>query len=259
MFSLRQIRLAAWSVLNLENWPEVIESRRKNKPLSSINMRNGVRLGLSADERQPFFEVFGEKVYDHPKLRVPKDGVVVDIGANIGIYTVYAALNLVPQGRVFAFEPTQQCASAIERNCRDNRIGNVSVVNKGIAKVDGMVPFNIAERSSDSSMFSISSGKRIESVEVLSPISLFGMFSRIDLMKLDCEGAEFILLWEAERSDWEKVRAITLEYHLGLQTGYPDGNVEAITGRLVDLGFRILSSEPTKNPQFGYIIARRDQ
>lgn len=253
----RQMRLAAWSVFNIRNWYSVIESRRRARRLSSIVLRSGLNLSVKAKDCQPFFEIFAEKRYDHPDFLIPRDGVIVDVGANIGFYSVYAATRLVPEGRVFAFEPIPACAEVIETNCRRNGIDNVTVFQLGVGKQDGVVPFHIAERSGDSSLFAVLSSQQIESAVVLSPRRLFAMFSRIDLIKVDCEGAEFILLWEADKREWEKVAAVSMEYHLGLNTGYPDGNPTVVADRLVELGFRVLSHQPTKDPRFGYIRAQR--
>jgi FkbM family methyltransferase len=258
MLSTRQIRLAGWSVVNLKNWLEVIESRRRNRPLSEIRLRDGTRLHVTGDERQPFFEIFSEKKYDHAGLSVPENGTVVDIGANVGMYAIYAALNLVPKGTVFAYEPNPVCAARIQENCSLNRIENVSVINRAVAKMNGKVSFNIAERSGDSSVFAIPDRKTIDYVEGIRPEKLLSAYPKIDLLKIDCEGGEFIVLWETSAAEWERVKAVSMEYHLGFNTGYPDSSAKLIEDRLREFGFKILLSEPTPNPSFGYIIASKN-
>jgi FkbM family methyltransferase len=257
MPSVRQIRLAVWSIVNLENWREVIESRRKNSSLSEIRLRNGMNLRVSEDERQQFFEIFGEHVYDHAAFAVPKDGVVVDIGANTGLYSIYAAKNLVPRGKVYSFEPNPECAAKVRENCRLNAIENVNVRCLAISSTTGRAAFNVASRTGDGSLFSVAATKATVEVDTISAKDFFASIPATDLLKVDCEGGEHALLWSADASCWSKVKSVSMEYHLGLKTGFPDDSASQVENRLRELGFRVLRSRPTVDPKFGYIAASR--
>src|SRR3954463_975146 len=58
--------------------------------------------------------------------------VVVDVGANIGFNTVYAAQRVGPGGRVFAIEPADDNVAVLRRNVSDNRLHQV-VIHHGAA------------------------------------------------------------------------------------------------------------------------------
>lgn len=255
MFSRRQIRLACWSVCHLQNWAEVIQSRRILGPLSDIRMRNGLRLAVSEDERQMLFEVFGDHAYDHPAILPPKDGTVVDIGANVGIYSIYAATRLVPFGRVVAFEPNPACASKIRHNCALNGITNIEIRELAVASTDGQISFHVAARSGDGSVFAPDHARESITVKSVSANTFLQSIPRADLMKIDCEGGEHPLLWQSEPRQWERVRAICMEYHLGFNTGFPDESPDQVEQRLAYLGFRSIQRTPTSDSRFGYIAA----
>jgi FkbM family methyltransferase len=58
---------------------------------------------------------------------------VIDIGANIGLYTIAAALNLGPQGRVYSFEPSSESRARLTRNLALNDCSNVTVIDAAVA------------------------------------------------------------------------------------------------------------------------------
>ncbi len=48
-------------------------------------------------------EIFGRRIYDHPNLRVPANATILDAGANIGLYSLWAAHEYRPRA-IFAYE-----------------------------------------------------------------------------------------------------------------------------------------------------------
>src|SRR5262249_43406145 len=68
------------------------------------------------------------------------DDWFVDVGANIGVYTVLAALT-APAGRVIAFEPGDAARAELEENVRLNRLGNVEVRSEAVGDGEKRVRF----------------------------------------------------------------------------------------------------------------------
>lgn len=60
---------------------------------------------------------------------LPRDRVVVDVGAHVGSYTAAFACHVGGSGRVFAFEPQPAIFRLLERNLRQNRLGNVTALD----------------------------------------------------------------------------------------------------------------------------------
>lgn len=66
-------------------------------------------------------------------MLVPGD-VVWDVGANVGLYTLFAARRVQPQGKVIAFEPEPRSRTLLLRNCSLNHIENVSAMRYALDK-----------------------------------------------------------------------------------------------------------------------------
>ena len=75
---------------------------------------------------------------------VAAGGVVYDIGANVGFFSLLAARRVGPQGRVYALEPVARNAAAIERSARLNGFGAIEVFAKAAGAASGIAELNLA-------------------------------------------------------------------------------------------------------------------
>jgi len=82
---------------------------RRNGINYKIDLSEGIDLSLF------LFGDFQKYIYDNQILRLSKDSVVFDVGANVGDMTLKFA-ELVPQGKVYAFEPTHYAFSKLKQN-----------------------------------------------------------------------------------------------------------------------------------------------
>jgi FkbM family methyltransferase len=129
--------------------------------------------------------------------RALEEGMVaVDIGANIGLYTLEAARRVGSTGNVIAFEPEPHNFDLLCRNIEANHFQNVTTVRKALSNQRGvarlaMSPDNFGGHHIEPSP---SSADSIE-VETLALDEFFrGRLTRIDVIKLDAEGAEMSIL-----------------------------------------------------------------
>ena len=76
---------------------------------------------------------YGKLETDLIKESVQQGDVVLDLGANIGYYTLIFARLVGPQGRVFAFEPDPENFRLLERNVKENHYTNVVAINKAVS------------------------------------------------------------------------------------------------------------------------------
>ena len=88
-------------------------------------VRNGIRYRVDLSEAIDFTLFvsghFQEYVTRSPLFTVPDDGVIFDVGANIGSMTL-AFAQKVPRGRVFAFEPTHRAFERLQENLSLNPV-----------------------------------------------------------------------------------------------------------------------------------------
>ncbi|NQT93416.1 MAG: FkbM family methyltransferase [Lentisphaerae bacterium] len=68
---------------------------------------------------------------------------VVDVGAYTGLYAIYAALKVGPEGLVIAFEPDPYNRMMLKRNVRLNKVKNVVCSSKGLYSKEGTIAFDV--------------------------------------------------------------------------------------------------------------------
>lgn len=126
--------------------------------------------------------------------------VMIDGGANIGLFTVLAAARVGPDGRVIACEPSPTTAALLRANIERNGFDWVEAREVALAEAPGRLQMHVFDPGSGFSSFAPSaSGSRVE-VEVTTLDELAGaVLERVKLVKLDVEGAELRALRGAAR------------------------------------------------------------
>jgi FkbM family methyltransferase len=175
----------------------------------------GLAINLRLDEHMQS-QIFWYGSYSRDVLlviqRLLRPGmVVVDAGANIGEITLASAKRVGPLGRVYAFEPVPELADALTQNVRLNDFRQVSVERQGLSSERGNQKIYRASSHFDD-------GSRHEGLATLYPSGQRGSVigeirlitlddfcqesgvSRLDLIKLDVEGAELPVLKGATKT-----------------------------------------------------------
>lgn len=131
-----------------------------------------------------------------------KDGATcIDVGANIGYYSMLFARLSGVRGKVFAIEPLKRNFLAIELSAEINHFENINIF-QGVASDDeGFVNITIPE--GDGAYAHITSCGEVERSVTVPSISLDSLalkysFSKVDAIKIDVEGAELLVLHGAK-------------------------------------------------------------
>ena len=142
---------------------------------------------------------------------VSPGGTVYDIGAHVGFYTLVASSIVGGRGRVVAFEPLPRNLKFLRKHIELNGVANVQVIDKAVADANGKVLFSLGEGSS---MGHMSDKGEIE-VDVVNLDSLIEerVIAPPDFVKIDVEGAEFLVLTGAKRMLDEYYPDILLSTH----------------------------------------------
>ena len=125
-----------------------------------------------------------------------EDMVAVDIGANIGYYSLLAASLVGKTGKVYAFEPEPHNYTLLIRNINANGYMNIEAHQKAVSCSSGKMALYLGTQSGTHSLFGVR-GTTTESVMV-DLVSLDEFFKEskknVDVIKVDVQGAEMDVL-----------------------------------------------------------------
>lgn len=170
--------------------------------------------------RIPLQEIWVSKSYRFPGCEINRHDTVVDIGAHIGNFTVYAAKKAF-EGKVLAYEPSVENFNLLRHNIQLNSLHNVTAFNLGIADVVGEKELHISGNSVSPSLFqSFKGGGFSYRVKVIGIKEVFiaNGLNLVDFLKIDAEGAEYEILFNVPKFFLDKIGKIALEYHEGAFT-----------------------------------------
>lgn len=187
-----------------------------------VDAENGlVRVGVGAFDVAGFSrdslaylhrEIFVELQYYFDAGR--RDPFIVDGGSNIGMSVLFFKA-LYADARIVAFEPARPAYDVLVRNVEANDLRDVDAHQVALGREEGEIPFY--EDPGDPSTFRMSvRPERLCGTATNVPQRRLSTFlpDRVDLLKLDVEGAEDDVLAElAESGALSRVEQLVVEYH----------------------------------------------
>ncbi len=197
-------------------------------------------------------EIWHEKVYgDLSELQSVEQPIIIDIGANIGAFTVYASSKL-KNPKIYAYEPELNNFGLLQANIALNNLTGQSFgFRKAVCGKIGKVLLSIVGESSGKNSVAVDqhSGKTQE-VECVTLDSIFkeNSLSHCNLLKIDCEGSEYDLLFNTSKETLAKVHMMILEWHI-----VPGHSLEELTSFLLSAGFEVERSQNHETT----LVARR--
>lgn len=178
------------------------------KVLHLVTMGNGVpvqinnfKLKLPTKYFRLFPKDYEQSSFEFFKKHAKPGGTILDIGAHIGLYSVF--FSKLTNGKVYSFEPTPSTLTVLRKTIQINKCEkNVTVIPAAVAETPGMATFysNDIDVSTSNSLVNIDLGANIKrqgayEVQVLSIDSFRLQHSlKIDFLKIDAEGVELEVL-----------------------------------------------------------------
>lgn len=146
---------------------------------------------ISGVYQQDYNDVFAEVD------RLQAGMAFIDIGANLGLFSLVAGQRVGPAGVVLAFEPSPAIFAELVANIAANRLANVIPLNLAVGAASGAVRFQSGEESHSGVGHIADDGGM--TVPVISPADVKGMLDQLlgqreTVVKIDVEGAELTVL-----------------------------------------------------------------
>ncbi len=168
-----------------------------------MTTRAGIRLLCNpADKRIAPLEILNFGTYeaahaDMMNALVREGSTVLDVGANIGFYTISLARQ-VPSATVVAFEPVPATFAYLRENLELNGVTNARIFNVGLSDQEGEQVFYFSPRNSVSASAARVTAEA-DTAAVVCRVRRLDDFAReqhlrIDVLKCDVEGAEYLVL-----------------------------------------------------------------
>jgi FkbM family methyltransferase len=154
----------------------------------------GRRLVLGENDRKAYLLGGYEKtIAGHLGRECRAGTTALDVGANIGYFTLLLSELTGPGGAVFSFEPNPENAAKIRRMVDVNRIRNITVLQLAVSNHSGRMPFMVESTGSMGRLLAEPVGANgCIDVEV-APIDQVVRMQKIrmvSVIKMDIEGAE---------------------------------------------------------------------
>lgn len=182
------------------------------KTPTEMKTKNGLVIVPSSNAHDivTFVVVFCKRDYGE----VSPGSMTVDVGANIGMFTLYA----LSQGATFVecYEPCKESFQILKQNIKLNGFyKNVKLHNKAVSNKDGLF-VSIPTSSSPTNRVGEVDGiekNLAEKIETITLETSLALYDKIDLIKMDCEGSEFDILPSLTPLFLDKVDEIRMEVH----------------------------------------------
>lgn len=159
-----------------------------------------------------FHEVFANQCYRIPTALLSDARTVVDLGANIGLTTLFLS-QLFPDARYICVEPNPSNAAVLRRNV-DWLGDHVVVIESAIANYSGNISFTDSDWSWGGHIVPGETACRVVPCLSLDDLLTLHHIQSVDLLKVDTEGAER-LIFSARPECLRNVRCIVIELHNG--------------------------------------------
>jgi FkbM family methyltransferase len=179
--------------------------------------------------------------------RLAPGSVLLDVGANVGYYTMLAANKVAPHGVVHAFEIDPRPLACLRRNAHDCRHANIRVHELAVGRTVGTGHLQQKPESGHSSVSEAGAGHRVPLTSLDHWLKTHLDIGRIAGIKLDIEGGELAALEGMRALLREHKPFIVCEAWTHTPDGLPGGDAD-LRAFFGDMGYSVLEAEGVHTP-----------
>ncbi|HVH16348.1 MAG TPA: FkbM family methyltransferase [Candidatus Angelobacter sp.] len=224
------------STLKLGAESRTVKFRIDGRPLHALVPSDSIFFGIKDILFNREYELFPAFELTRPRQ------VVVDAGANAGLYSIIAS---VSAKQVIALEPDSQIFKTLSYNISSNHLTNVVLKQSALSRKKGSAGFY---RRGNTQLGTIRTRRNVEpilvdtiSLKELPDENTQAQGRQIDLLKLDIEGSEFDVIQSSDEKSLGRVQRIVAEIHT------EHGDISNLTLKLTRSGFKyVIMKRPLK-------------
>ncbi|MCG8527249.1 MAG: FkbM family methyltransferase [Opitutales bacterium] len=170
------------------------------------------------------FEIWKSKVYTHQFYHPKRGNIIIDAGANIGIFSLWLSQRC-PDCKIYAFEPFRENIAYLEKNIEAFEFDNIEIIEGGIAGASGYTSFSDHNnsRSVDHRLSNAIAEDPTDDTAIrtycMSDIFKMIPSEKIDFFKIDVEGSELEFFESLKKDDLLRIKKIAIEYHDNIKPG----------------------------------------
>lgn len=229
-----------------------------------VSLPNGWTLSLTSSVQRRcaeyvIKEVFEQLSYLRPGFEIRPSDTVVDVGGNVGVFSLWAASQAK---RVITIEPTE-AIEVLEKSLKLNQINNITTLKQAVTSYRGELEMLLHPNCN---AISHQAGyqpnqwlrrliKLFLRLELEPPVSVRcpcdtlesilqkQNVTQVDLLKIDCEGGEYAIIDSLSDTSLQGISKIVLEFH----EFHPSHNHKTIVRRLSHAGFKVSTTRSWKD------------
>lgn len=165
------------------------------------NTSEGFDLWIHPDDEILSRSIVYDKIWEPETTKlikniIHKGDIGIDLGANIGYFTILMANLVGMSGKIFSFEPDPQNFDILQKNIKQNQLKNVIPKQSAIGDIDGKIKLYLSNTNAGwhkvfpTQFVDYEVSKKNIDVDICSLDKLFAN-KKIDLIKMDVEGYEW--------------------------------------------------------------------
>ena len=218
--------------------------------------KNNIKIDVPKRLHHEFKEIFMENAYSIGlKKPIKNNATIIDIGANVGFFSLFA-LSKYPACSVYSYEPIYPNFQQLIKNKELNISEKINCFNKAVCGYNGKIKLNFDNTDSFTTSATIidnvckGNGDSIEvSCLTLSEVFKENNLCKCDLLKIDCEGAEYDILFNTPEEILNKIDQMAIEIHSGRNE---NENIQSLKIFLLKFNFKLFQFEDKPHMLWAY-------
>jgi FkbM family methyltransferase len=220
--------------------------------------RTGVSIRVPNQLYPEFKSIFLRQHYlEGVVLPLPECPTIIDVGANVGFFSLFAASKW--GGQIFAYEPVQANYEEMVHNVKANPHATIKCRHMAVSGVSGVIEilFDHCTTALTTTATASPSVHKTGKTEEVKAVTLLDIFEQeglrtVDLLKMDCEGSEFSILYQTSPETLKRISQMAIEVHGNRDAD--NHNANALKEFLTATGFTVHSNERGR-----YLWARQEE